>query len=61
MERVKTVKLVMTPKVMPKGLCLPLPEEAERTIGNNGQMQGARIVTKPARKENKSNRVTCPL
>jgi len=40
---------------MPKGLCLPLPEEAERTIGSKGQMQGANIVTKPARNENNIN------
>jgi len=42
---------------MPKGLCLPLPDDAESTIGNNGQIQGANIVTKPARNENNINTI----
>ena len=40
---------------MPSGLCLPAADEAERMIGSNGQIQGAMIVTKPARKVKNSS------
>ena len=49
------VKLVIMPKVMPSGLCLPPTDEAERIMGNNGQIQGAMIVTKPAIKVKNSS------
>ena len=49
------VKLVIIPRVMPIGLCLPSTDEAERIIGNNGQIQGASMVMNPEIKEkNKS-------
>lgn len=40
------------PSVIPKGLlCPPFPAtDEERTIGNNGHIQGARMVTRPDRK-----------
>ncbi len=57
MERVKIVKLVITPSVIPRGFRFPPEDEAESTIGNSGQMHGAKMVTMPARKENKSNMV----
>ena len=49
------VKLDIMPSVIPSGLRLPACEETERIIGNKGQMHGARIVTKPARKVKRSN------
>jgi len=53
-ERVKIVKLSMIPRVIPRGLlCPPLPATlVERTMGRRGQMQGARIVTRPDKNAN---------
>ena len=50
-------KLVITPSVKPKGLRLPPVEETDRTRGKRGQMQGARMVAKPARKLKKSRKI----
>ena len=52
MPRVKTIKLIITPSVIPSDFLLPPPEDAENTMGNNGHMQGAKIVINPARNEN---------
>ena len=60
MERVNIVKLVITPSVIPNGRLFPLPEDADKTIGNNGQMHGAKIVTSPA-KNAKKRRMTMNL
>ena len=52
-------KLKMTPIVIPNGLLwsfFPAIDE-DSTIGSTGQMQGARIVTKPAKNENSSNNI----
>jgi len=47
---VKRAKLKIIPSVIPSGLCRPFPLSVEeRTMGNNGQMHGARIVTNPER------------
>lgn len=43
------------PRVMPNGLCLPPTDEAERIMGNNGQIHGAKIVTNPAMKVKNSS------
>ena len=58
-ERVKIVKLSMTPRVIPSGLWCPLfpAIEEDRTIGSTGQIHGAKIVTKPAENEKKSNKI----
>jgi len=54
---VNIVKLVITPKVIPRDLLLPPPEDAENTIGKSGHMHGAKIVINPAKNE-KIRRVT---
>jgi hypothetical protein len=53
-------KLVMTPRVNPMGLRFPPVEETESTRGNRGQMQGARMVAKPAKKLKKSRKIIKP-
>jgi len=53
---VKTAKLADMPMVMPKDLALPPLDEA-RTIGSNGQIQGAKIVTSPEMKAKRSSRI----
>lgn len=57
MVRVKIEKLVMTPSVIPKDLDLPPVADEDKTIGRRGQMQGARIVTKPDKKEKMNNKI----
>ncbi len=58
MVRVNTVKLAITPKVIPNGLLFPLPvTDEDRIMGNNGQIQGARIVTKPDINANSNNKI----
>lgn len=47
-NNVKSVKLSIKPVTMPIGLLCPPDNEPERTMGNIGNMQGDRIVTKPA-------------
>jgi len=55
-ERVKIAKLVIIPSEMPSGRLIPFPFTlADRTIGNNGQMQGDKIVTTPDTKAKPSN------
>lgn len=55
---VKNVKLTIIPSVTPSGLLWLLPvAEAERTIGNSGQMHGAKIVTSPARNANPKSKI----
>jgi hypothetical protein len=51
-------KLVITPRVKPKGFFFPPVEETESTRGKRGQIQGARIVAKPARKLKNSRKST---
>lgn len=46
-------KLTMIPRVIPSGLRFPPVDEAERTIGNSGQIHGAKMVTSPEIKEKK--------
>src|SRR3989344_6952373 len=49
--KVKNAKLTIIPRVIPIGFrCPPLVDE-ERMIGRSGQMQGAKIVVRPATKE----------
>ncbi len=43
----KSAKLIIIPKVIPKGFRFSPVEEDERMIGRRGQMQGAKIVTNP--------------
>ena len=45
----------MSPKVKPRGLRFPLPDEAEKIIGKSGQIQGAKIVASPAKKLKRSS------
>lgn len=52
----------MTPRVRPKGLRFPPVEETESTNGRSGQMQGARMVAKPAKKlKKRRNAMGTPL
>lgn len=61
-ESVNTVKLSITPRVMPKGRWCPFPAmDDESTIGKTGQIHGASIVTNPAKNENPSNKIICIL
>jgi hypothetical protein len=55
-DNVKNAKLKTMPSVMPSGLrCPSAATDDERTIGKIGQMQGARVVTSPARNANPSS------
>ena len=57
MLKVKIEKLNMIPNVIPSDfLCPPVTDE-DKIIGNNGQIHGARIVTKPDRNA-KKRRIT---
>ena len=49
MVRVRTAKLTATPTVIPNDLALP-PRDADKMIGRSGQIQGARMVTRPEMK-----------
>ena len=60
LDKVRIVKLEMIPSESPRGRCLPLPLEAEKTMGRSGQMHGARIVMSPERKA-KNNSVVMAL
>ena len=55
MVRVMRAKLVMIPRVIPSGLRCPPLVVADKIIGNNGQMHGAKIVTSPEIKAKTSN------
>jgi hypothetical protein len=48
---VNSVKLVITPKVIPSDFLFPPPDDAENTIGKSGHIQGAKIVINPAKNE----------
>ena len=50
---VKKAKLATIPSEIPNAFVLPPVEVVENIIGKRGQMQGARIVTKPEIKANK--------
>jgi len=57
-KRVKKVKLMIKPRIMPSGFLRLPPTDPERTIGSIGKIQGEIIVTIPARKANaKSNNI----
>ena len=45
------IKLVITPRVMPKDFLFPPLDDAEKTIGKRGHMQGAKMVINPAKNE----------
>ena len=45
----------MMPKVTPRGLAFPPVDDEDKTIGNNGQIQGAKIVIKPEIKAKESS------
>src|SRR5437016_5530880 len=53
--RVKNVKLMIRPKMMPRGLNLPFVVPADSIAGRIGKMHGDRIVKIPAKKANKIN------
>ena len=58
MVNVKRAKLIIIPKVIPNGFFLAVVMDEERTIGKSGQIQGAKIVTKPDTKaKNKSTSI----
>ena len=46
----KKVKLVMNPTITPRGLCFPLKNDPDNTIGKIGRIQGESMVTMPAKK-----------
>ena len=46
---------------MPSDFLFPPLEDAEKTIGKSGHMQGAKIVTNPARNEKIRRVSTYPL
>lgn len=48
-------KLVIIPKVIPKGFLWPPVAVDERIMGKSGQMHGAAMVTSPEIKANKSS------
>ncbi len=54
MLKINTEKLTIIPSVMPKDFAFPPFKEEERIIGRSGQMQGARIVTRPDMNAKKS-------
>lgn len=45
----------MIPKVIPKGFLWPPVADEESNIGKSGQIQGARMVTKPEIKAKRSS------
>ncbi len=52
------MKESIIPKVMPSGLAWVFPAaEEESTIGNSGQIHGAKIVTSPARKAKPKSKI----
>jgi hypothetical protein len=40
---------------MPSDFLFPPPDDAEKTMGKSGQMQGAKIVINPAKNEKTSS------
>ena len=55
--KVNMPKLMSIPSVIASGLFLLCPAiEEDKTIGNSGQMHGARIVTSPDIKANPSSK-----
>lgn len=49
-NKVKKVRLTIKPITTPKGLLFPLSIPPDNIIGNTGNIQGERMVTKPAMK-----------
>jgi hypothetical protein len=48
----------MIPRVTPRGFLCDFPVTlTERIMGKSGQIQGAKIVTNPAKKAKKSKRI----
>ena len=68
-DSVKTVKLRIRPKAIPKGRILPCVVPADRIAGSMGRMQGDRTVKMPAKNAKKRSiaiedpavRVSCRL
>ena len=60
MVSVKSAKLIIIPKVIPRGFLFSPVTVDERMIGKSGQMQGARIVTRPEMKA-KNKRINIKL
>jgi hypothetical protein len=56
-DKVKKVKLIMSPMMMPYGRYLPCPMPAESKSGNRGSMQGESTVTIPDKKANAINSI----
>ena len=50
--RVKKVKLLIKPMIIPNGLFLLPDSDPDRTIGSIGSIQGERMVTIPPKKAN---------
>jgi hypothetical protein len=53
MDKTKTPKVIIIPIVIPRGFLCPPVEDADKTIGRSGHIQGAAIVIKPEIKANR--------